>query len=38
MSGRELRWTYEGDLQVMPTFALVAGRGISGAAVRSSAA
>jgi acyl dehydratase len=35
-SPRELRWAYEGDLQVLPTFALVAGRGISGTAVRRS--
>jgi acyl dehydratase len=27
--GPELRWTYERDLQVLPTFALVAGEGIS---------
>ncbi|WP_116201378.1 MaoC/PaaZ C-terminal domain-containing protein [Amycolatopsis circi] len=28
-SGTELRYSYEGDLEVLPTFALVAGQGIS---------
>lgn len=35
-SDPELRWTFERDLQVLPTFAMVAGQGISGGEVTSS--